>query len=89
MTERADCLILGGGVIGLTLALELRARGRDVTVTYTNGWTEIVQRGRYKLTDRYGHVAVDRTAISSASQPPSEFPTRWTLSASSESRNSR
>lgn len=32
MNQHVDCLILGGGVIGLTLALELRRRGRDVTV---------------------------------------------------------
>lgn len=32
MSEKADCLIVGGGVIGLTLAWELAGRGRSVTV---------------------------------------------------------
>ncbi len=44
---------------------KIHIRGRDVTVTYTNGWTEAVERGRYRLTDRYGHVAVKRAATAS------------------------
>lgn len=40
----------------------IRLRGNDVIVDYTDGWTEAVERGRYRLTDRYGHIAVDRPA---------------------------
>ncbi|MCB1348916.1 MAG: hypothetical protein KDK11_09820, partial [Maritimibacter sp.] len=40
----------------------IRLRGNDVIVEYTNGWTEAVERNRYSLKDRYGHVAVERAA---------------------------
>lgn len=40
----------------------IRLRNNDVIVEYTDGWTEAVERGRYRLTDRYGHVAVNRKA---------------------------
>ncbi|MCB1356939.1 MAG: hypothetical protein KDK53_10735 [Maritimibacter sp.] len=38
----------------------IRLRGNDVIVGYTDGWTEAVENGRYRLTDRYGHIAVNR-----------------------------
>ncbi|MBF9036231.1 hypothetical protein HKCCE2091_18455 [Rhodobacterales bacterium HKCCE2091] len=58
----AFALHLDGSSGGRVRPVRIEIRGRDVTVTYSNGWMEAVTGGRYVSTDRYGNPVVSRPA---------------------------
>ncbi|NOX39135.1 MAG: hypothetical protein GXP05_01055, partial [Alphaproteobacteria bacterium] len=48
-----------------TIVKESRITGTQMTITYTNGWSEEIARGIYTLTDQYGRAAIKRPATNS------------------------
>ena len=47
---------------GQSRPTRVHIRGGDVSVLYSNGWTEAVTQGRIRMTDRYENMAIDRAA---------------------------
>jgi sarcosine oxidase subunit beta len=62
MPERADCVIVGGGITGLALGWELRRRGmQDVTVVerrYTGAGGSGRNVGRIRAMQLTGELAI-------------------------------
>ncbi|MFQ6774592.1 hypothetical protein V6Z69_05220 [Cereibacter sphaeroides] len=47
----------GGGVVA-----KLEVRGRNIEVTYTDGWKEEIENGRYELKDELNRTVIQRPA---------------------------
>lgn len=42
--------------------IRIRLGRRSVSVDYSNGWTEVVEDGQYRMVDRYGNTILSRPA---------------------------
>ena len=50
----------GGGVVA-----KFESNGTDIEVTYTDGWKEEIESGRYQLKDSHNNTVIERPATSS------------------------
>jgi D-amino-acid dehydrogenase len=56
MTIRADVIVLGAGMVGVSVALHLRQRGRDVVLVDRRGAGEETSYGNSCLIQREGVI---------------------------------